>query len=193
MAPEYVHDTEDKPWWILAGHQRRVAFVEEVAPTFGLPVEMNPANEDDRSQAELFVDGFPCDLQCPTTPFFKAEELYGSPIKYAVTWNRADYLRYLDGSGGADLLWWVHWDETQKTIGKNAYSIGFLTGVWRVPYIEIAERIEAGKTPLHVYKRRVADARGNAKESYILDLRRFQQLTPEGWTGPSPSEFDPPA
>lgn len=191
VADDYMHDTEDKQWWMRAGQMRRVAFAELIAPTLGLPVELNPANDADHTQAELFVGGVPCDLQCPTTPFFKAEELYGIPVKHAVTWNRVDYQRYLDGGGGIDLLWWVHWDETQKVIGRRPYSTAFLTGVWRVPYEAIAERIRSGKTPLHVYKRRVGDKRGNAKESYILDLRRFERLTPDGWVGRSPSDFDP--
>lgn len=186
-----VHDTEDKEWWVRAGLRRREAFVGIVAPSLGLDATHNPAHEEDKAQAELLVQGLPSDLQCPTTPFFKAEELYGIPLQYAVTWNRVDYQRYLAGIGAFFLIWWVHWDTTQMRIGRRDYSTPRLSGVWRTPYEAIAERIAQHRTPRHTYARRVGDRRGNARDSYVLDLRRFERLSQSDWMGPSPSDFDP--
>jgi len=189
MVADHVHDTEDKDWWVGAGRRRRRAFVETVALSIGLDVELGP-DEEDSGQPDLYAGGVPSDLHCQTTPFFKAEERYGIPAQFAVTFNRDEYLRYLEGSGGVQLIWWVNWDVTHMTIGRRDYTVPKIAGVWIVPVDEVVETIRSGKAPLHVYRRRVLDMRGNAKESYILDLREFRRLTPQGWNGPSPSAFD---
>lgn len=186
-----MHDPQDKSWWLDAGLRREIGFVEEVACGIGLDAEINPAKRTNPYAPDLLVDGEEADLKCQTTPFFRAESFYGIPVQYAVTFNRIDYERYTSQHPDIDIIWWIHWDQlAMKFRSGEVITTQGLSGVWRVPFSALGGQIADGRWQLHEYIHRRGDTRGNARDSYVLDLREFDRLTGDGWTGPSPSSFD---
>lgn len=191
MSERALHDPQDKSWWLEAGLRREVGFVETIAPGLGLTAIINPAKEHDPYAPDLMVNGGLADLKCQTTPFFRAESFYGVPVRYAVTFNRVDCQRYAEQHPDIDLVWWVHWDQTiMRFRDGSTVRTAPLAGVWIVPFQAVAAGIDADNYTLHEYIHRRGDMRGNARDSYVLDLRDFDQLTPDDWSGSSPSAFD---
>jgi hypothetical protein len=191
MRGNDLHDPQDKQWWLEAGMRREVAFVEQIAPQLGLQAEINPAKERDPYAPDLLVGGQLADLKCQTTPFFRAESFYGVPVRVAVTFNRVDYERYRELHPRIDLIWWVHWDQLDMRFRDGqVVRTAPLNGVWRVSFSALAAGIEADQFHLHEYIHRRSDTRGNARDSFVLDLREFTQLTTDTWQGPSPASFD---
>lgn len=191
MSAGDLHNPQDKRWWLEAGLRREIAFVQEIAPLLGMEAQINPAKEQDPYAPDLVVDGQLADLKCQTTPFFRAESFYGVPVRVAVTFNRVDYERYREQHPDIDLIWWVHWDQHEMRFrDSSVVKTAPLNGVWRIGFATLAEHIAAGEFQLHEYIHRRGDTRGNARDSFVLDLREFTQLTTDEWQGPSPSSFD---
>ena len=61
-------------------------------------------------------------------------------------------------------------------IGRSTFAVAPLAGVWRAPFAQLATLIEQRTAPLHVYQRRQDDLQGNAKESYLVDVRGLECL-----------------
>ncbi len=186
-----VHDPQDKGWWLEAGLRRELGFVERVAPRLGLTAVINPAIARDPYAPDLMVDGLAVDLKCQTTPFFRAESFYNVPVRTAVTFNRVDYERYRKEHPAIDLIWWVHWDQlAMRFRDGTVVRTPPLSGVWRVSFDAVAQNIDHGRYRLHEYIHRRNDIRGNARDSFVLDLREFDRLSGDDWEPISPSAFD---
>ncbi|RDV82324.1 hypothetical protein [Ammonifex thiophilus] len=170
-----IHDTEDKEWWVIYGEKLEYKFIRVVAPRIGLLAVRNPEKERDPKAPDLLIDEDYklADLKTQHTPFFRAGELYRIDPRYAVTFNRSDYEYYRDKYPGVHVIFWVDWQETEKSIGGRLYRVEPLTGVWRCTLDHIGAMVRAGKAPLHEYERRRGDDRGNARDSYVLDLREM--------------------
>ena len=122
------------------------------------------------------VDGKIADLKCQQTPFFKARVLYNLDPQYVVTFNRKDYLRYLRLYPSISIYFWLDWQAREKQIGQSTFVVQPLAGVWRAPFAQLATLIETSNAPLHAYQRRRDDPHGNAKESYLVDVRTLECL-----------------
>lgn len=175
-----MHDTEDKQWWVIEWRRKETLFVDEVCPRLGLKARINPAKKHDPFAPDIVVQGVLADLKCQQTPFFKAGELYGIDPQFAVTFNQKDHLRYNERYPDIVIYYWLDWQETEKTIRGQTYRVKPMSGVWRVPFRTLSEMISGGKAPLHSYQRRVNDTRGNAKASYVFDVRWFECLYQRG-------------
>jgi hypothetical protein len=109
---------------------------------------------------------------------FKAQELYGIDPQYAVTFNVKDGKRYKELYPNIIVIFDVLWDENScsMTIGGTQYSVkpmhhtfaGFLTDIRTAITLSGDKKI--------TYRNRVNDTSGNAKESYVFDIRKLHLL-----------------
>jgi hypothetical protein len=171
-----MHNTEDKGWWVIEWAKQEQLFVTQVCPKLGLAAAINPAKQHNRYAPDIVVDGRVADLKCQQTPFFKARVLYNLDPQYVVTFNRKDYLRYQRLYPGIQIYFWLDWQVREMLIGPTTFVVDPLAGVWRAPLGRIAALIEGGAAPLHTYQRRQADRQGNAKDSYLVDVRELECL-----------------
>jgi len=102
--------------------------------------------------------------------------LYNLDPQYVVTFNRKDYLRYRRLYPGITIYFWLDWQVRELLIGRSAFAVAPLAGVWRAPFAQLAALIEQRIAPLHTYQRRHRDLQGNAKESYLVDVRALECL-----------------
>jgi hypothetical protein len=167
---------EDKGWWVEAWRAAEDVFVENVAPYLGLAAAINPTKASDPYAPDLIVAGSLADLKCQSTPFFRARELYGLDPRFVVTFNRKDYERYRELYPEVVVYFWVAWTTAEKVIGGRTFSVEPMRGVWRVPFAALNERIDRGEAPLHAYRQRVGDTKGNALDSFLFDLNSFECL-----------------
>jgi hypothetical protein len=171
-----MHDTEDKQWWVIEWAKKEQLFVTQVCPKLGLIATINSAKQQNRYAPDIVVDGQVADLKCQQTPFFKARVLYNLDPQYVVTFNRKDYLRYQRLYPRIVIYFWLDWQVREMLIGRSSFVVAPLAGVWRAPFAQLAALIEHGTAPLHAYQRRRGDTQGNAKESYLVDVRALQCL-----------------
>lgn len=169
-----MHDTEDKSWWVVHGANKEILFVEKVCPKLNLGAVINPAKKGNPFLPDLIVDGKLADLKCQETPFFKAKEIYNIDPQFAFTFNQKDYQRYSARYPDLIIYIWVNWKVLSRHIGGKVYTVSPLTGVWRVPFPRLRSMID--QRHLHKYQRRQDDQRGNAKGSFIFDVRDFECL-----------------
>jgi hypothetical protein len=168
------HDPQDKLYWIEKGEGEEIKFVDLCKNELGLEAEINPAKEKDRLAPDLIVEGKVADLKTQNTPFFKSGLLYGIPPEFAVTFNGNDLERYTADYPEIDIYFWVHWQQLERVISGTTYTVEPLCGVFKIPLVEITRMVKGG-APLHEYKNRKGD-RVNAKDSYVLDLRGFEEI-----------------
>lgn len=168
-----IHDTEDKVFWVKLGEGKEKYFVGHVAPLIPLEAQINPQKISDEYAPDLLLDGGRiADLKAQNTPFFKAQMLYGIPAQYAVTFNKKDYDRYSRYYPHIIVVFWVSWEQ----VSLGGLSVDPMAGVWSCGFSELSRWINTGSVPLHEYKFRKNDTKGNAKSSYVLDLRRLKML-----------------
>jgi hypothetical protein len=171
-----MHNTEDKQWWVIEWAKKEQLFVAQVCPKLGLSATINPAKQHNRYAPDIVVDGQVADLKCQQTPFFKAGMLYNLDPQYVVTFNRKDYLRYQRLYPSIIIYFWLDWHVREMLVGRSSFVVAPLAGVWRAPFAQLAALIEHSKAPLHAYQRRQGDIQGNAKESYLVDVRALECL-----------------
>jgi len=171
-----LHNTEDKKWWVISGREKEDLFVNEVCPNLGIGAVINPEKETNPYVPDLLVHGRLADLKCQETPFFRSGSLYQIPSQYAVTFNRKDYLHYSLKYPDIVIYFWIDWKSLSKDVHGHIYKVNPMAGVWVADFQKIREKIECGKAPLHSYMRRSNDVIGNAKDSYLFDVRHFQCL-----------------
>jgi hypothetical protein len=175
-----VHNTEDKNWWVVAGGKQEIVFVEQICPNLKIDGKINPAKQHDPYAPDLVVNGQLADLKCQRTPFFKAQALHNVDPQFAVTFNHKDYVRYRRLYPGIVIYFWVDWKELEKIVRGIKYTVQPMLGVWRVPFTNLATRIEQNLSDSHTYQRRITDTQGNARESYVFDIRGFECLFQQG-------------
>ena len=156
--------TEDKEVWYKHGEKMENHFVSTVAPSIGLDVIINPQKKTNKYAHDLILDGTKrADLKHQGTPFFMATRYDLNP-RNTVSFNRKDYDRYKRLYPDIFVVFWVEWDK-QSRYGVN---VDAKNGVWIFSLDELGEQIK--HAPLHTYQKRVKDKRGNAKDSYLIQL-----------------------
>lgn len=170
-----MHATEDKSYWCKAyGPDVELPFAQSLQ-NFGLVGALNPLKESDPYTHDLSVT-FPSDLKTVRTPMFKAQELYGIDPQFAVTFNRKDMRRYMQLYPNIVVFFDVKWSGCRASFGGKTHRVqdmrllaaGFLSDIQRA--------IIADGLHKHTYQRRVNDTSGNAKESWVFDIRRLHQV-----------------
>jgi len=164
------HHTEDKSWWLQHGEKLEILFVKICSERLNLNMAINPKKLTDPTVPDLLVDGKLADLKTQNTPFFTAGR-YGIDPRFAVTFNRKDYIRYKQLYPEIDIYFWIDWTQLEY----KACKVDYLGGIFRLPFKDIELMIEGG-APEHDYLHRKNDTIGNAKSSFILDIRKFQNL-----------------
>ena len=168
-------DTEDKAAWCGAAEAQERTFAINRLFALGLSGAVNINKRHDPFTHDLFVS-FPVDLKSVRTPLFMAQELYGLDPQYAVTFNFKDAKRYREFYPNIVVIFDVSWEQTSKEIGDRIFRVqpmhqthaGFLDNISRA--------IKAGGNQRIEYKNRVNDTKGNAKESWVFDVRLLQRL-----------------
>lgn len=166
-----MHNTEDKRWWCQLGEELESRFVDICNMKLGLKAEINPEKERNPYVPDLIVDGKLSDLKVQNTPFFVSTRYHMEP-RYTVTFNRKDYRRYSKLYPDLDIYFWIDWKQTEWKDRKVEY----LAGIYYIPFQDIRAMIKTEEVPEHTYMNRRDDCSGNAKSSFLLDIRRFKVL-----------------
>jgi len=104
----------------------------------------------------------PCDLKTLTTPWIYSERMFGIPPTYAISINRKDLRRYYQLYPNIIIILDVQYPD---------YQAAHWTDLDRLKIF-----VKSGKVQLHKYQTRIDDDQGNAKDSYIFDVRWFPKL-----------------
>lgn len=171
-----MHSPEDKAWWVEAGANKELDFVDRVIPLLGFSGVINPTKREDCYAPDLVVNGHLADLKCQRTPFFRAQELFGVDPQFAVSFNEKDYRRYSEHFPDIDIYYWVVWQTTTMRIRDEEHRVKPMAGVWRATFPAIRHRIESESVRAHEYLHRFFDEQGNGKKSFMFDLRNFEFL-----------------
>jgi hypothetical protein len=151
---------EDKLAWCEKGEKQEQSFVLRSLNS-GLSVIKNPAKNLDKYTHDLYAI-FQSDLKSISTPFNTAGR-YGIDSKYAITINEKDVVRYKNLYPNIMLI---------LDINYPSYKGVRIASINRISWL-----IEHDRAKKHTYKDRVDDTNGNAKDSYVFDLRWFDEVT----------------
>lgn len=161
-------DLQNKTLWCKDGEKIEEAFVKKYGSK--LDVIINPAKATDPYAPDLLENNIRiADLKTQNTPFFKAQDLYGIDPTFAVVFNRKDAVRYWQHYRDIVIYFWVEWHSVRFVMGTTQKTVAFLDGVWRIEFKDLVELLKVA--PSHSYQQRVDDTKGNAKDSFVLDIR----------------------
>ncbi len=119
----------------------------------------------------VIVEGLKlADLKTQTTPFFTSKRYNFNP-NYTVTFNKKDFNRYNKLYSNIDIYFWVNWKDTNW----NGLSVNSLHGIFFSSFNNLKKIINENKVE-HFYKKRVNDVIGNAKSSYLIDVRKLERI-----------------
>lgn len=163
------HDLQDKSKWCKDGEKIEEAFVRIYGEKLGLII--NPEKKTNAFAPDLFNLNTKRrgDLKLQSTPFFKAKSLYGIDPTYAVVFNLKDKLRYEKEYPEIEIYYWINWIPIRFQMGGTEISVSPLDGVWRVDFNIFNEYLNSRS--LHEYQQRVNDQKGNARSSFVCDIR----------------------
>lgn len=152
--------------WCRQADSQEVEFVRLHGERYG--VTLNPEKSGNVYAPDLMhKSGRVADLKTRHTPFFTAGK-YGFDPQHTVTFNVKDYERYGELYPRILLYFDVEW----KMLRWSNITVQPMRGVWAIRF----ENIHNLCRTVHQYQQRVNDEAGNAKDSYLLDLRHMTQL-----------------
>lgn len=166
-------DLQDKQSWCEHGRNLEDVFIEEFGEELSLEINKN------KSESVYVIDmfntkyGVLSDLKSQNTPFFLAGKKYKIDPQFAVVFNKKDKLNYIKKTADGSELYiyfWVKWD-AQDRFGVRVESID---SIYATKFSNLLKMLDEDK--LHEYKQRKGDTRGNAKESYVIDVRSMKLL-----------------
>jgi hypothetical protein len=168
-------NTEDKLAWCEKGADAEALFTVGRLFDLGLVGHINLEKASNKFTHDLFVQ-FKADLKTIRTPLFKAQEMYGIDPQYAITFNLKDGERYAKLYPNIVVVFDVKWEQTTMNIGGFIYEVkpmhetyaGFLNDIRKAIMKSGGKKIE--------YSKRVDDNSGNAKASWVFDVRELQRL-----------------
>ncbi len=171
-------NTEDKlAWCERYGVQAELAFAVGRMHEIGLASYLNPTKTEDRYTHDLFTI-FPADLKTVRTPLFKAEDLFGLDPQYTVTFNLKDALRYKSLYPNIVVIFDVMWDHPgcEMEIGGRQYRVEPMHETYAGFLPSIRSAIEKSGNHKIEYLRRRGDDSGNAKASFVFDVRYLHRV-----------------
>ncbi|MCL2683007.1 MAG: hypothetical protein FWE63_05950 [Bacteroidales bacterium] len=162
------HDLQDKGPWCSHGVSKEETFVNRYGEQFSIAI--NPEKSTNIYAPDLLntSNNIIGDLKTQNTPFFQAKGRYNINPQYAVTFNVKDYIRYSTSYPSIEMYFWVYW-EIVKFQGTNTIEVDPMEGIWFIPFQNLIEVIKT--SPIHTYQQRMNDTKGNARDSYVLDLQ----------------------
>lgn len=169
------NDLQNKGAWCEHGLSKEYVFVEKYGHKLGLII--NPEKGTNKYAPDLchFLVTELSDLKTQNTPFFTAGK-YGYDPQYTVTFNKNDADRYRSEYPEIDIYFWVDWvavryfkQSTDIRYCDTDIRVKPMYGVWKVAFKDLDEIIK--NSPLHEYQERINDNQGNAKESFLINLK----------------------
>lgn len=168
-------ELQAKGTWCESGARIEEVFVSRYGGRLGLAI--NPEKATNRYAPDLLNVGSHNlgDLKTQNSPFFQAWSRFRLDPQYTVVFNDKDAQRYGQLYPNIDIYFWVDWVAV-KFEGSTTIEVQPMTGVWHIPFPELQPLL--AKAPVHSYAQRINDTAGNAKGSYVLDLRNpaFRQV-----------------
>jgi hypothetical protein len=159
-------DLQNKKVWCKDGEQIEEAFVSRYGSQLGLSI--NPEKSTNPYAPDLIKNSKIADLKTQNTPFFKAGKLYNIDPSYAIVFNRKDAERYWKLYRDIIIYFWVEWHSVKFVMGNFTQEVEYINGVWSIKFIDLVELLKV--SPEHFYQQRIADKKGNAKSSFVLNL-----------------------
>lgn len=168
-------DTENKQAWCSNAEADERAFAVNRLFDLGLAGGVNVGKRTNKYTHDLFVN-FPADLKSVRTPLFKAKEHFGIDPQYAVTFNLKDQQRYSELYPNIVVIFDVNWSTTVKEIGGQVYRVEPMHETFAGFLRDIHNAVVAADWQQIIYSRRVDDTAGNAKSSWVFDVRLLHRL-----------------
>lgn len=168
-------DNQDKKSWCRAAEGQERKFVTERLFQLGIGGFVNIDKLSDPYTHDLQVM-FRSDLKSVTTPLFKAQELFGLDPQYTVTFNHKDGKRYSTLYPNIIVFFDVNWAVTSKRIGQKVYEVAPMHETYAGFLSDIGRAIRACGTKSVAYQQRVDDTAGNAKSSWVFDVRHLHKI-----------------
>lgn len=166
-------DLQNKPLWAKRGQEKEWEFIHVICPTLGLKAQWNI---EDPYAPDLFVNNKLSELKFKGVPFFKSLELFGIPPQYCLAINHKDYIRYANLYPSIDIYFWVDWQELEKKIGKEFYTVRPMFGIYKISFKRLSIGIRSGKFPYYAIPGRANDTTGNAKAVYVFSAKDLDCL-----------------
>ena len=160
-------DLQNKTIWCKNGERIEEVFVSKYGGQLNLSI--NPEKSINKYAPDLICSTGIADLKTQNTPFFNSEKLYGIDPSYAVVFNRKDAERYWRLYRDIVIYFWVQWQSVKIEMGNIQKEVEYIEGVWSITFADLLVLLRVA--PEHYYRQRVADKTGNAKSSFILDVR----------------------
>ena len=176
-----ITDNQNKLDWCKYGNVMEYVFIGLYGEDLGLII--NPSKQiskDGKFAPDLYDVNRSriADLKHVQEPFFKAQELYSLDPNFTVTLNRKDCERYYRKYPEIDIYFWVQW-ESQSRYG---IQVAGMESVYRVPLKTLIQAGVRGELHEHHYKERTNDTAGNAKSSFVFDIRGYSECLIEKQT-----------
>lgn len=163
--------TEDKLSYCKFGVEKELEFVKDIVPQLGLDIVINPDKELNKYAPDLLYNNELADLKTQLAPFFTAGR-YNKDPQYTVTINKKDLVRYWTRYRDITIFFWIRF----KSEYRFKVRTQELHGVWKTDLDTLYQLKSQDKLPIHSYINRQDDKLGNAKDSYLVDLRDLTQI-----------------
>lgn len=161
-------DLQNKGLWCKHGATKEEVFVDVYGKELDLII--NPEKATNPYVPDLFntKNNLLADLKTQNTPFFQAKSRFGYDPQYTVVFNSKDRLRYNKKYPEIEIYFGLDW-QVVKFEGNTTIKVNPLIGVWHITFKKLDKICETA--PLHNYQQRIYDTKGNAKGSYVIDLK----------------------
>jgi hypothetical protein len=169
-------NNEDKLAWCAYGEETEHVFSQQRLFDLGLAGHVNLEKKTNPYTHDLFVQ-FPVDLKTVTTPLFMAREMYDLDPQYTVTINHKDVTRYKQLYPNILIMFDVNWKELSKEINGNVYTVAPMTTTVAGFVSDVRRAVQKCGNKKIIYKNRIDDNSGNAKESWVFDIRHLHQVS----------------
>jgi hypothetical protein len=154
-------DTENKQFWCIEGVKLESDFINQ-QPIDGWKVVENPEKAENEF-AHDFTVVVKADLKSMQTPWKYAQSMFGIPSHAAISINGKDFMRYSRLYPNILIICDVRYELESD-------------GVYIMTLPRARALLKEGKAVRHDYKNRVDDTEGNAKFSYVFDVRCLDKL-----------------
>jgi len=166
-------DLQDKKTWCDHGRKLEDLFIDEFGDNLSLEINKDKSGNVYAIDMYNTEDKLLSDLKTQNTPFFLAGKKYNIDPQFAVVFNKKDKLNYVNKtSDGSDIYiyFWVQWKDQERFNVK----VSEMDSIFRIKFSALLKLLDNKK--LHEYKQRRNDNKGNAKSSYVLDVRKLDLI-----------------
>ena len=162
------HDLQDKGVWCRSGASKEEVFVDLYGKQLDLIINPDKITNPYVPDLKNTQTGQLADLKTQNTPFFQAQSRFDYDPQYTVVFNKKDKDRYRQKYPILAIYFAIDW-QAIRFEGRQRISVSPMVGVWKIPFLELDVLLE--QAPFHEYQQRTNDTKGNAKGSYVLDIR----------------------